>query len=824
MTLTPLKMLMRDWRGGELGVLIAALVVAVATVAGIAAFAARLQSALEQESHRFLAADRVVQSSRALPEGWEQLARGMALSWAETLSFPSMVYADDDSMSLASVKAVSDDYPLRGDLTVSDQPFGEPRIAASGPRPGEVWLDSRLFPLLDVAIGDTIGIGEGSFLVTAAARNEPDRASGVYGYGPRVMMHMEDIPATDVIRPGSRVQYRQLFAGDEATLLELENRLRPQLREDQRWRDLNQAQPGVGRALARAEQFLLLAGSLAVVLAGVAIALAARRFSDRHNDYVAIFKSLGATSGHINRLYALNLLVIGLLAAGLGCLLGWALQALFFNVFAEALPITPGESGATPYLLGAGTALVTLLGFAWPPLGRLAGTSPLRILRRDLPLVGTRTLSDFGYGLLAISGLMWWYSQNLVLSLSILAGVGINVLIGTTMALLLLRGSRLAGMRAGSIWRLALAGLQRRGVGNAIQVMIFATAITMLLVLVLVRTTLIEDWRQQLPVDAPNHFLINIAPDQVAGVEQLLGSEDIASEPLFPMVRGRLMAINEEQLVSSDDPARGRRQVESNLTWSDHVPAGNTLQQGSWWRADSAEGQVSVEQGFAERLGIGMGDRLEFRVGSRSLVATVSSIRALEWQSMQPNFYLVFPRELLSQYPAMFITSFHLRPENKLFLNRLIRQYPTATVIEMDIVVEQIRQVVGQVSAAIELVLVIILAAGGLVLIAGVQSSVDDRMREGAILRALGGKQRLLLGGLMIEFSVLGLLAGGLAVLGAEGSTWLLKTRVLDMDYAPSMWIWPVGLVLGTLVIAVLGVLSCRSVVSTSPLTVLREL
>jgi putative ABC transport system permease protein len=423
-------MLARDWRGGELGVLVMALVLAVGVVSGISAFTTRLQNALEQESHRFLAADRVVRSGRDLPNAWWERAGQEGLGRARTLTFPSMVYAGEESMHLASVKAVSAGYPLRGELTYSEEPFGPVQPALAGPRPGQVWLDSRLFPLLEVQIGDQVTIGEAQFVVAAAARTEPDQAAGFFGYGPRVLMHYDDIPATGVIQPGSRVEYRQLYAGEPAQLDRFVAWLAPQLEAGQRLIDVNDGQPGIGSALRRAESFLLLAGSLGVVLAGVAIALAARRFSERHNDYVAIMKSLGATSGAVNRLYGRSLLLLGLFATAAGCLLGWSIQALFFGLFADQLPVQPAPSGPRPYAMGSATALVCLLCFAWPPLRRLGQASPLRVLRRDLPLESRRTLADYLLGLAAVTILMLWYSGDWKLTAAVLAGLAVTVLLG----------------------------------------------------------------------------------------------------------------------------------------------------------------------------------------------------------------------------------------------------------------------------------------------------------------------------------------------------------------------------------------------------------
>lgn len=824
MSMTATKMLARDWRGGELGVLVMALVLAVGVVSGISAFTTRLQNALEQESNRFLAADLVVTSGRELPAQWLQAAAEQGLQHALTLQFPSMVYVAEDAMSLASIKAVTDGYPLRGEITYSTEPFGTVLAAEQGPGQGEVWLDSRLFALLDVTIGDEVTIGDASFSVAAAARTEPDQAASFYGYGPRVLMHYGDIPATGVVQPGSRVEYRQLYAGDGTALTAFRQWLEPQLEDGQRAVTVEEGQPRIGSALDRAERFLLLAGSLAVVLAGVAVALAARRFSERHHDYVAIIKSLGATSATVNRLYGTSLLLLGGIATLLGCLLGWGIQALFFYLFAEQLPVQPGPSGPRPYAIGAVTSLTCLLCFAWPPLRRLGLASPLRVLRRDLPMENRQAINDYILGLLAVTLLMWWYSQDWQLTLAVLAGLGVTVALGFFLALTLLRGGRLVGMSAGSIWRLALAGLQRRGRTNALQVVIFAMAIMMLLVLLLVRTSLIDEWQAQLPSDAPNHFMINIGPEDLQSIEQLMRAEDITSEPFYPMIRGRIMSVAGEDLPSSDDVQEGRRQREINFTWSDTLPGDNRLLAGEWWQPGTDEPLVSLEEEFAERMGLEVGDSVGFLVGSQPLQARVASIRSLQWQSMRPNFYLVFPPRVLADYPATFMTSFHLDAADKPFLNQFIRRFPTVTVIEMDIVVEQIRTIINQVSAAINLVLVVILAAGGLVLVAGVQASVDARVHESAILRALGAPRRLILGGLLIEFATLGLFAGVLATLAAELSVFILQTLVMDMVYTPTPWLWPIGVFSGALVIGSLGVFSCRRVVSTPPVRVLREL
>ncbi len=818
------RMLLRDWRGGELGVLLAALVIAVAIVSGISAFTTRLQNSLEQESHRFLAADSVVAGSGQQPGDWLEHAGVLGLSTAQTLTFPSMVFAGEEDMYLASVKAVSDAYPLRGELMMSAEPFGDTRLRNSGPSVGNVWLDSRLFPLLDVEVGGQVTIGDADFTVSAAVRSEPDRASGFFGYGPRVLMHLDDIPATGVVQPGSRVEYRLLLAGEPEVLEDYGQWLEPRLEAGQRLLDVNNSQRGIGSALDRAESFLLLAGSLGVVLAGVAISLGARRFAERHYDYVAIMKSLGADSAAINRIYGTSLLLIGVIATSLGVALGWSMQAVFFALFSDALPMTPAPSGPRPYLMGAVTAMVCLLSFAWPPLARLRHVAPLRVLRRDLPNETRRTVLDNVIGLGAVMLLMLWYSGDLSLTLAVLAGLVASSSMAAAVALLMLRGGRLAGMRAGSIWRLALAGLQRRGGTNTLQVVIFSLTIMLLLILLLVRTSLIEEWQMQLPEGTPNHFLVNIAPAEVNAVRESLNRKAVLAQPLYPMIRGRITHINGEALGRSDDPEQGRRERETNLTWSAQLPPDNQLLAGQWWPSETSEAWVSIEEGMAERMQLQVGDSVRYMIGSQPLEVTVASIRRVDWQSMQPNFFMVFPPAVLQGYPATFMTSFHLDSSDKRFLNDFIRSFPTVSVIEMDVVIAQIRGIIDQVSVAIELVLAVILAAGGLVLIAGVQASVDSRLYEGAILRALGASRSLILGALVIEFAVLGLFSGVLATVGAEIAVYILQTQVLAMDYTPHPVLWLVGPVVAVLMIGGLGVWNCRRVVSTPPLLVLREI
>ncbi|MEE8060139.1 MAG: FtsX-like permease family protein, partial [Pseudomonadales bacterium] len=469
-----------------------------------------------------------------------------------------------------------------------------------------------------------------------------------------------------------------------------------------------------------------------------------------------------------------------------------------------------------------------LLAFALPPLLSLQSASPLRVLRRDLEHSGFSNVMTYGLGIAGIGLLMLWYSKNLQLTLAVLVGIGLTFAIVGVLAWYLLRGSAQMGMQAGSSWRLAFASMRRRGFQNAVQVAIFSLAIMLLLILALVRSSLIEEWKVQLPEGTPNHFLVDVAEHEVSAVANLLDENQLVSETIYPMVRGRLTLINDRPVntrVSKDDPsAENSLDRELNLTWSNTKPRDNVLLAGEWWQPDSSKPEVSVESRLAKRLKIKLGDQLQFQIGSEVLQVNVSSIRQLEWESMNPNFYMIFPPALLQQYPAIYITSFYLPLEKKRFLNQFLRDFPTITVIEMDAIINQIRSIINQVSSAVELVLGLIISSGLLVLVASVQASLDSRLQENAILRTLGAKRQLVLGSLAIEFSSLGLLAGFLAALSAELSVYGLQEFVLDMNYVAHLWVWVAGPLVGAILIGSAGYITCRKVVNTPPVEVLREL
>jgi len=821
------RMAWRDWRAGELALLLVALLVAVGTVTAISLFVDRLHQALLLESANFLAADRYIGGSNPIPEPYRKAVAARNLDLVDTMVFPSMIFAGVDRSQLVAVKAVEEGYPLRGVLRTALEPFTRGEEGTDIPPPGEVWLDSRLFPAMSVKLGDEVEVGLARLKVTRVLIAEPDRGGSFFDLGPRLLMNLADVPSTEVVQPGSRIGYRLLLRGEDDELDALEAELGFEDSSGYRWVDVREASPRIGSALDRAESFLLLGGLLAVLLAGVAVALSAHRYARRHYDHVGIFKTLGATPDQVMWSYVAVLALVGAAAVILGSIIGGLLHLGIVEVLKELIPIELPAPSLRPFWLGATTGFICALAFALPPLIHLRNVSPMRVIRRDLGSAPASQWLSYSAAATGSLFLLIWYSESLFLTFWTLVGAAAVLVLFGTLALLLLRGGRVVGMQAGSGWRLALSGLQRRHRENTAQILIFGLAIMLLLVLVLLRTALIDEWRSQLPDDVPNHFLMNITPEQVAGVRELL-RKTRRQGPIYPMIRGRVVEVNgidakqwDARHRHPDDPGT-RVGSERNLTWAAHVPKDNEVVLGEWWPSNEERSLVSLEDEYARELYLKLGDRLTFDVAGVRVDAEVASLRRLDWESMQPNFFIIFSPAALKDSAATYMTSFHLEREEKIFLNRLLSAYPTVTVIEVDAIIAQVQIIVDQVTQAVELILALVVVSGCLVLIASIQAGRDARVREHALVRTLGGTTRLITGALAVEFAVLGTFAGIIAVVGAEVTVALLQNQVFELPVQAHPWLWLIGPTVGGILILVVGLWGTRGVVSSPPMTVLR--
>lgn len=823
------RLLWRNWRSGEVKLLAAALLLAVAVVSGIAIFTDRLQHTLVQESNALLGADKVVRGSLPHDSAWDTAAEQAGLRHTTATHFASMVYAGEH-MHLASVKAVGEGYPLRGQLETSAVPFAvdpsQVKVDDGIPAQGEAWADSRLLPLLNLQLGDTVAVGEYDLRITRVLVREPDSGNPFSFMGARLLMNEVDLPRTQVVQPGSRVQYQWLIAGDTKAVEDFSAWLEPRLNAHQQLVDVSSNQRGLGRTLDTGRRFLLLAAVIGVLLAGVALALAARQFANRHVDQVALLKSLGTSSGRILRLYFTQLFLLALAAACAGLLVGEILQRLVAAGLWQAYQIRLGEATLYPYAISFASGLICLLFFALPALWFLPYVPPMKILRRELVTSSLQLWLQVALAFFAVLLLVLLFSQDLALALSVIGALtGVFAITGLLAFVLLRLSRRLAG-GAGSVWRLAVANLQRRREQTLVQIVVFATAVMLLLALTIIRTSLLDDWQAQLPQDAPNHFLVNIPVHEVDDIQQLIDDRHYQHQPLYPMVRGRLTHINGVALSETNVAREGVFNREANLTWTDTLADDNKVVAGQWWpQWQSRHGLpgVSVEVEMAEQAGLKPGDRLTFSLGGLELEAEIASLRSLDWRSMRPNFFFIFAPGTLDEFSPTYITSLHLPAADKAFINELLRTYPTVLVIELDRVIGQIRTIVNQVSDGVQLVLWLTLAGGCLVLLAAVSSSIEARKQEVGLLRALGSPRRLMLGSVWLEFSVLGLLAGIIAVLGAEVLLASLQHWVLETPIKPHVLFWFAGPLASAGLIGGLGVLSCRSAVNTPPAIVLRE-
>ncbi len=825
-----LRLLWRNWRSGEVKLLAFALMLAVAVVSGIAIFTDRLERTLVKESNAVLGADRILRGPQPHDPAWDQAADELGITHTRAVIFSSMLFAGEH-MHLASVKAVADAYPLRGQFDISRVPFAnraeDIEVAEGIPAPGEAWADSRLLPLLDVSLGDDVVVGEHMLTLTRVLIREPDSSSPFSFMGARLIMNLADLPKTGVVQEGSRVEYQWLLAADDGRLGRFVDWLKPRMNDHQRLVDVDSDQQGLGRTLETGRRFLILAAVIGVLLAGVAIALAARQFAGRHVDQVALMKSLGVSANGVRSLYVAQLLVLALLASSLGLLLGELIQRSVAQSLYQVYNIILNPAQGLPYALSLTSGLLCLLGFALPALWFLPNVPPIRILRRELPVDHTHLSIQVGVALLALTTLVMLFSRDVKLALSVIGALISVLLVSVLLAVTLLHLSRRLAGNAGSVWRLALANLQRRRGQSLVQIIVFATAMMLLLTLTIVRTSLIEEWQLQLPKDAPNHFLVNIPAHEVEQVQSLIDSNGFAREPLYPMVRGRVTHINDQETTEAQRTQANVLRREANLTWSDVIGSDNKLVAGEWWDTWQPQSPdlpgVSIEAEFAEEVGMKPGDHLTFSLGGLELKAEVASVRSLDWRSMKPNFFFIFQPGSLDEYSPTYITSLYLPPEQKFFINDLLRSHPTTLVIELDRVINHIRTIINQVSDGLQLVLWLTLAGGCLVLFAAVTSSIDSRRQEAGLLRALGSRRQLIVGSVWAEFSVLGLLAGTIAVMGAEILLLSLQRWVLETPIQPHYLFWILGPLLGALFVGTLGAVSCRSVVTTPPAVVLRE-
>lgn len=789
----------RDFQAGELRLLALAVVLAVAALTAVAFFADRLQSGLARDARQLLGGDAVVASDQPAPAGLAQRARDLGLQTATSAGFPSMGRAPDNrggASRLVAVKAVSPNYPLRGQLQIKSGPEAPVQAASAGPPRGTVWVDEALLESLGLAMGDQLLLGDAAFRIDRLIVLEPDRGAGFLSFAPRVMLHEADLPATALVQPASRITWRLAVAGPDTAVKAFEQHVQAQIGSESlrglRLDSFDSGRPEMRQTLDRADKFLRLVALLAALLAAVAVAIGARDFAQRHLDDCAMLRVLGLSQRRIAAAYGLEFALLGLLSSAAGTALGWAVHHVFVWLLAGLVSASLPAAGAAPALFGMGVGMTLLLAFGLPPVLQLSRVPPLRVIRRDLGLPRAASLSVLLVGLLGFVVLLVGAAADPVLAGIAVGGFALAVGLFAGLAWAAVSLLRRLVPEAGAPRWLLLATRQvtARPAYAVLQVSALAVGLLALVLLVLLRTDLIGSWRRATPPDAPDRFVINIQPDQTAAFRQALAQAGVQRYDWYPMIRGRLVALNGQPVQAQTfEGDRAQRLVERefNLSHSATLPAANPVVAGRW-TAEEADG-LSVEEGLARTLGLKLGDRLTFDIAGQPHEGRITSLRKVDWGSMRVNFFVLFPRSVMpAEMPVTWISAFRA-PAQRGFDSALSRAFPNITNVDVSASIAQVQRVLDQVIRAVEFLFGFTLATGLVVLFAAVTATREARSREYALMRAMGASRRLLATVQRAELLGVGALAGFLASVVAVGVGWLLARYAFEFSWNPAPWV-----------------------------------
>lgn len=827
------RSLWRDWRAGELRLLLIAVTLAVAALSAVGFFADRLQHGLQRDARALIGGDAVISSDNPAPPAFAEQARALGLQTVQTLGFPTMGRARDEdggAAKLVALKAVAPGYPLRGSLRVAAGPDQPEAPTKDIPAPGTAWVDASLLVQLDLRMGQPLLLGDAVFRIDRVITAEPDRGAGFMSFAPRVMIHEADLAATGLVQPASRITWRLAVAGADAPVRRFADWAQAQIDlpgvRGLRLESLEGGRPEMQQTLARAEKFLNLVALLAALLSAVAVAIAARGFAQRHLDDCAMLRVLGLSQGTMARAYAFEFLVIGLGASALGVALGFGVHHVFVLLLAGLVETALPAASVWPVLLGLGMGLTLMVAFGLPPVLQLAKVPPLRVIRRDVGQLKPATLAVLGLGVAGFAALLLAAARDLTLGAIAVGGFAAAVAVFALIswgAVRLLRAS-VNESTAPRALVLATRQLSARPAYAVVQISSLAVGLLALVLLVLLRTDLIASWRNATPPDAPNRFVINIQPEQAEPFQQALRQAGVPRYDWFPMFRGRLVAVNGEPVRPENyasDRAQRLAEREFNLSHSAVQPAHNEVVAGRW-TPDETDG-VSVEEGLAEELGLKLGDRMAFDIAGQVVERRITSLRKVDWTSMRVNFFVLYPVAQVPDVPVTYISALRAPDGDRQFDNTLVRQFPNITSVDTSQTIAQVQQVLGQVIRAVEFLFGFALAAGLVVLLATITATRGEREREFAVLRAVGAGSKLLRNVQRIELLGVGLLAGFVASLVAVAVGWALAKYAFQFSWQPPLLVPLAGSLAGGLLALAAGWWGLRSVLNTPVVETLRR-
>lgn len=823
------RQLRRDLAAGDVRILFAALVLAVVAVTAVGFVTDRAERALAIEANRLLGGDVVVRGDAPPTDALRTLAQAPGLRVTETQELQSMIRAGD-SLSLGDLRALGEGFPLRGSFRVVDRPGGAERDAGGIPAPGTLWISQAGAETLGAKPGDEIGIGTRTLTLAALVTQEPDAALDYFNVAPKVFLNLADLPSTGLVQEGSRLRYRLVVAGDAAAVETFTAAVKPQLARGQRMETIQDARPEVRSALDRASRFLGLAALVSVVLAAVAVAMAARRHSERHLSGTAVMRCLGAQQRTLVGIHVGELVLLGLAACTVGVLIAFGLQWGIGSWLQQSLKIDIPPAGLMPAVQGYGVGMIVLLAFGAPPVLALRRVPALRVLRRDLDRTEPSAWLVALTGFVGLGALLWWKAGSPTLGTAMLVGiVGTLAVLALLAWLLIVLVRRVRSRLRGSL-RYGLANVSRRAGTSIAQVSALGLGLMALLLLTFVRTDLLDRWQLALLANAPNRFIINVQPDQVEPVKGFMQARGLSAVDLYPMIRGRLVEHNGKptsgaDYAGTDERAQRRADREFNLSMAAALRDDNKVTAGAFWTGRTpASPELSVEEEFADDLGWKLGDQVAFDIAGQRFEGRITSLRSVDWESFRPNFFVVASPGALDGYSASYITAVSVPAGDSAFTRDLVDQYPNLSVIDVEAVLNQVRSTAEQVSQVVQVVFWFSLAAGLLVLMAAVSASQDERLLEGGVMRVLGGSRRQLRLAQASEFAAIGLLSGLVAAIAASVLSGVVATQVFDLPWKANWQLAAIGGGLGMLAALGAGLFATRKVLDAPPSVTLREL
>ncbi|WDS34654.1 FtsX-like permease family protein [Pseudoxanthomonas sp.] len=825
------RQLCRDLVAGEVRILLAALVLAVVAVTSVGFVTDRAERALAIEANRLLGGDVVVRGDAPITGAILDASRASGLRSTQTTELNTMIRVgdgDDAQLRLGDLRALGEGFPLRGSFTLTDAKTPAEHAANGIPAPGTLWMTRAGADTLGAKLGDTVSLGDATLTLVALVTQEPDAALDYFNVAPKVFLNASDLPSTGLVQLGSRIGYRLVVAGEAGAVERFTATARGALGRGQRLETIQDARPEVRSALDRAGRFLGLAALVSVILAAVAVAMAARRHSERHLSGVAVMRCLGAQQSRLVGIHVGELVLLGLIACSVGVVVAFGLQWAIAGWLESALKVAIPPAGWGPVAQGFGVGLIVLLAFGAPPVLALRRVPALRVLRRDLDPTEPSAVLVALAGFAGLAALLWWKAGSPVLGFAMLGGIAVTLAVLAGMAMLLILVVRKLRSRLRGSLRYGLANVSRRAGTSIAQISALGLGLMALLLLTFVRTDLLDRWQLALQADAPNRFIINVQDDQVQPVADFMAKQGLGQPTLFPMVRGRLQSLNGKAASGADytdDEARRRAEREFNLSTATSLREDNKVTAGKFWGAQpTPTTELSVEEGFAKQLRWKLGDTVAFDIAGQTLEGRITSLRKVDWESFKPNFFVMVSPGVLQDYPASHITAINVPPDHPRFTAQLVQAFPNLSVIDIDQVLKQVRSTADQVSTVVQVVFWFSLAAGLLVLMAAVSASQDERLLEGGVMRVLGGSRRQLRAAQASEFAAIGLLSGLVAAVAASILSGVVAVKVFNLPWAPSWTLAAIGGIAGVVAALVAGLFATRKVLDAPPSVTLREL